>query len=725
MRKTISAICLLVLIHGAALSQPHNLIPGGLFFRTQGQIDSFQINYPGITIIEGEVKIVGNDITNLDGLITIEAILLSLRIFDNPNLPDLSGLDSVKFVGGTLQVENNPLLTDITAFNNLDADSISSINITGNAQLSICNAQCICDFLANPPGPVSIYNNSPGCNTPVEIAGECGISLSCLPFGHYYFMCQTEIDSFPNHFPGCSDLKGSVIVTGNDITSLNGLSAVTSISGGLDISDNPGLKNIDGLSQVTSIGGLLMIHNNPSLPNLSGLINLDSVGSQLSISNNDSLTALTGLDSLTCVGSRLDISDNANLLSLNALGNLTSVGELRIEHNPALTTISGLSNVNTYTDPEPFHIIDSNVLLTSLTGLESITSCKYIYIIDNNSLTNLEGLDNLTSVSNTCGIQRNDSLTSLSGLNNFDSVGKELYISFNNSLTNLTGIENLRYIGTNIYINENAVLLDLTGLDSLQFIGGNIYVVNNLALSSLTGIDQVDADSMFALVLANNPSLTTCEVECVCEYLTNLGAFTLIENNAQGCNSRQEIEVACATLQNLYLTDDTINNGQAGCYDAIQTITVAGTGTTFIVENGGSATMIAGQMISYLPGTIVQSGGYMHGYIAPTGPWCSSLAPSIPSIVTTEDALPVNLVQASFKVYPNPTSGTFILEFIDRYPTDKVTVNIYGMRGEKVLSEVLKGGRKHEFSLSNRPPGIYLIHVITNNKSETAKIIKH
>jgi len=41
-------------------------LPEGITFTTQAQIDSFPINYPGCTEIEGDVGIVGDDIYNLN-----------------------------------------------------------------------------------------------------------------------------------------------------------------------------------------------------------------------------------------------------------------------------------------------------------------------------------------------------------------------------------------------------------------------------------------------------------------------------------------------------------------------------------------------------------------------------------------------------------------------------------------------------------------------------------
>ena len=57
-------------------------------------------------------------------------------------------------------------------------------------------------------------------------------------------------------------------------------------------------------------------------------------------------------------------------------------------------------------------------------------------------------------------------------------------------------------------------------------------------------------------------------------------------------------------------------------------------------------------------------------------------------------------------------------------PVEKTMVNVYGIMGEKILTAILTGEHKHEFSLSDRPSGVYFIRVITGDKSETLKVIK-
>ncbi len=182
----------------------------------------------------------------------------------------------------------------------------------------------------------------------------------------------------------------------------------------------------------------------------------------------------------------------------------------------------------------------------------------------------------------------------------------------------------------------------------------------------------------------------------------------------------------------------TVPSGQTNCFNATQTISVAGNGTAFVVENGASATMIAGQNIQYNPGTAVQEGGYLWGYIAPAGPYCAtplmpfavlsempSAAPGeLPSIVRNETELSVVSDQSSFNIYPNPTTGNFLVELKGDIPPDELRIDVYGIRGEKVFSSVLKGVHKHMFSLSDMPAGVYFIRLTTGDKAETGKIIK-
>ena len=165
-----------------------------------------------------------------------------------------------------------------------------------------------------------------------------------------------------------------------------------------------------------------------------------------------------------------------------------------------------------------------------------------------------------------------------------------------------------------------------------------------------------------------------------------------------------------------------VGNGQSKCYNASQTLTIAGSGTTFIVKNGGSATMIAGLKISYLPDVKVELGGYMLGKIF-NGSYCGQKDPALVSTVAGEDEHPSITENSSFILYPNPTSGKFTIEYRDTKLPGKVKVEIYGLRGEKVKSEEYTREKKHRFWLPDLQPGLYIVKVIAEENAETFKLM--
>jgi hypothetical protein len=64
-------------------------------------------------------------------------------------------------------------------------------------------------------------------------------------------------------------------------------------------------------------------------------------------------------------------------------------------------------------------------------------------------------------------------------------------------------------------------------------------------LTSLTGLDNIDADSIENLYIYDNSSLSTCEVQSICDYLLSPNGTINIHDNASGCDSQDEVELAC------------------------------------------------------------------------------------------------------------------------------------------------------------------------------------
>jgi len=375
-----------------------------------------------VTSIGGGLHIRGHHLlTNLTGLNNVTSIEGLFYIDINNSLTSFAGLENLSSIGGDLIINSNDALASLTGLDNIEASSIANLNIRNNSSLSTCDVQSICDYIVSPGGTIEIYNNASGCNNPPEVANACGFILPCLPNGDYYFFSQADIDNFQSNYPGCTQLEGSVQISGSDITDLNGLNEVISIE------------------------------------------------ENLNFYNNDALTSLTGLDNLDSIGGNLNIGDEDN---------------------------------------------GGNSALTSLTGLDKLTFIGGLRIDGNYSLTSLTGLDNVTSI-------EGDLVIGVS----WDGYG-------NPALTSLTGLNNLTSIGGHLEINRNDVL------------------------TSLSGLDNIEASSIGNLSIRNNSSLSTCEVQSICDYLISLGGWSDIHDNAPGCNSQEEVEEACESVS---VNEETFN----------------------------------------------------------------------------------------------------------------------------------------------------------------------
>jgi hypothetical protein len=164
-----------------------------------------------------------------------------------------------------------------------------------------------------------------------------------------------------------------------------------------------------------------------------------------------------------------------------------------------------------------------------------------------------------------------------------------------------------------------------------------------------------------------------------------------------------------------------IVNG-VNCYNAIGTITVAGGNETFTVTGSGNATFIAGLNIIFLPGTTVLSGGFLHGYIAPDGPFCSNTKESSTNTDLTE--FPIGKSTTNFSIYPNPTNGNITLIRKGEQAANDMTIKIYNMSGKLVYAENSICQKSHEIRLTDIPAGLYFVKVIAGDYVETTKLIK-
>lgn len=292
-----------------------NCLPGGITFSTQLQIDDFAANYPGCSVIGGDVIIMegaGEQINNLNGLAPVTTIEGDLLLRANENLLTLQGLHHLVEVGGTLDISYNEGLP----------------NLAGLTMLTSIGE----NFLLNNNDNLEHLS---GLETLETVGEELQIYLN---------PSLETLDGLDN----LTTIGEAFILDRNVVlTDINKLNNLTSIGGLFKLSGHSLLPNLDGLESLATVGGNFSIEYNALLSDVMGLNGLTSIDGSVSIVGNDQLPNLDGLENLLSIGGELIINNNGALIELNGLSGLTSIGgNLQIQLNDLLTDITGLSTID-------------------------------------------------------------------------------------------------------------------------------------------------------------------------------------------------------------------------------------------------------------------------------------------------------------------------------------------------------------------------------------------
>lgn len=497
-------LCLAILFIGSCCSFAQ-CPAGNVFLDTQASVDNFIVQYPNCTSIDGLLKIQGLNstisnfdglqnithtkglhveytaATNLNGLHNITVINGELRINDNNNLTELAALEEITQTE-TLYISSNNNLTDIDELSNL-ATIIYFLDINQNDDL-------------------------------VSLQGLSGLT--------------SVGDLFKLRY-------------NNALTNLSGLENLEKV-GSLGIENNAVLSNLDGLSGLTEFTGAmnqpgLLITGNDSLTSLTGLSNLTTIHSgNINISSNAVLGSLEGLDNINP-----NSITEVYILSSQSLSTCSVPSICEFLDNGGFAMVMG-NAVGCRTPEEitafcgePTECPEGDVVINSQADLELFQT---IY-------------PNCTVIHGDLTIMGNDwysDIEDLSELENIESILGDLNINFN-GLTSLEGLNNLTQIAGDLIIIDNPMLTSIEALGSLESINNHaINIQGNTELTSLAGLDNIDPNSINNVVLESSQNLSTCNILSICTYLSFFGSNYSISGNATGCNSQEEIIEACEEI---------------------------------------------------------------------------------------------------------------------------------------------------------------------------------
>lgn len=266
---------------------------GGLTVTDNEQLT--RVNFPELTNINGFMIIAGNAaLATLDGFDRLAYISQGFSITDNPVLTSLEGLSSVREVA----YYEDPKW----------GVSQDSLWIHDNYALPQCQVCAIIDQLETLPGRAHVWpNQRDDCDT------DCGTGDGATCFvGNVTITETADIEALMPYACLTGDLTiRSTSLERVELPYLETVGGDVIIGAGQTSPDgNAALESLEGLSALTHVGGGVRIEKNPQLTSLRGLTSLETVTDYLYINDNERLASIEGLSGLISVGGNLDIGGN-------------------------------------------------------------------------------------------------------------------------------------------------------------------------------------------------------------------------------------------------------------------------------------------------------------------------------------------------------------------------------------------------------------------------------
>lgn len=432
-------------------------------------------------------------------------------------------------------------------------------------------------------------------------------------------------------------------------------------------------------------------------------------------------------------------------------GNLTALTYLALNSNQLTgaipSTIGNLVNLQTLN-------LNMNLLSGSLPDeIGNLSSLQYLYLSNNNlsgaipvvignlsliKTINLSGndftgevpietgnLDNLR-VLNLSGNQLSgiipDDLGYLSGLQEFN-IGNNGYhfaaiepiFNWNNytgfhSLFTYTPQANIGVVDTVYGIDGSALVLSIEGYITANHDQFQWYKNDTLQTGKT---DSVFVISSFA---SSNEGVYHCLVSNSIATSLTLTSYGIV---------LQEYTVP----DYLSLKNISKGSGETACYDALQDITLAGSGSSVQFISGSSITLIAGHSIRFLPGFHAYPGCYIDAYITTTASFCEELSgrivnstyeKSISIQPVSEGNIPKN-EERTMMIYPNPNDGNFILEYSNMEMGAEI--NVYNAQGSIVYRSNVSEPELQQISLPGLLKGLYFVNILDGKSQVTKKMV--
>jgi hypothetical protein len=257
---------------------------------------------------------------------------------------------------------------------------------------------------------------------------------------------------------------------------------------------------------------------------------------------------------------------------------------------------------------------------------------------------------------------------------------------------------------------------------------------NTTANYTVTGTSNGCPNSKIANVTVNNTPTVTVNSTTICSgnsaNLTASGASTYSWDNGATSNT-----ISVTPISNTTYTVTGLSNGCSSSVvsnvdvNSLPTISMVTSSTLVCVSDGTvslNGTPIGGSFSgtgvtgNYFDPSVAGSGTFMVTYNYTDGNSCSN---NDAKQITVNTCTGIKeITNASFVIFPNPTSGNFTIDFKSN-SFDNVSFEVYDAIGKIVLKETVTNDIT-TVSLDRFAKGIYSVRIKTNNSYSVIRVIK-
>jgi len=210
-----------------------------------------------LSSVNGLFNFSANKMFNLDGLYALTKVQGFVKMYDNPNLNDIAGLTNLVGVDGKkIYIDPTDYAVKADSTGSLCSSRWDLYDTTGNIEDDM---RKLCDGYSYVPSDADRLRDVLGKRCDIDSLTFYSNFVEASGVYNGNIACTELKDDEMSGFTGLLEVNGNFMIEDSNITTLNELIRLKSVTGTLSIQNNTELIDIDGLSNVLGVDGQKLI----------------------------------------------------------------------------------------------------------------------------------------------------------------------------------------------------------------------------------------------------------------------------------------------------------------------------------------------------------------------------------------------------------------------------------------------------------------------------------